>query len=122
MMGPRLGIAAMLGAVVIYGATFALSRHATQHGLTPHDITVLRFGTAGMLLLPYFLSQGWRDCAGLGWRRGLLLACMSGVPMVLLMNMGLKLAPAAHGASIQPGMVTVIGAVGSVTRFRRTSP
>jgi drug/metabolite transporter (DMT)-like permease len=117
MMGPRLGIAAMLGAVVIYGATFALSRHATQHGLTPHDITVLRFGTAGLLLLPYFLRQGWRDCAGLGWRRGLLLACMSGVPMVLLMNMGLKLAPAAHGASIQPGMVTVIGAIGSVLLF-----
>jgi drug/metabolite transporter (DMT)-like permease len=117
MMGPRLAIVAMLGAVVIYGATFPLSRHATQNGLTPHDITVLRFGTAGLLLLPYFLRQGWRDCAGLGWGRGLLLACMSGVPMVLLMNTGLRLAPAAHGASIQPGMVTVIGTVGSILLF-----
>jgi drug/metabolite transporter (DMT)-like permease len=117
MMGPRLAIVAMLGAVVIYGATFPLSRHATQNGLTPHDITVLRFGTAGLVLLPYFLRQGWRDCAGLGWGRGLLLACMSGVPMVLLMNTGLRLAPAAHGASIQPGMVTVIGAVGSILLF-----
>lgn len=116
-MGPRLAIAAMLGAVAIYGATFPLTRHATQNGLTPHDITVLRFGTAGLLLLPYFLRLGWRDCAGLGWGRGLLLACMSGVPMVLLMNTGLRLAPAAHGASIQPGMVTVIGAVGSILLF-----
>ncbi|HEX2553271.1 MAG TPA: DMT family transporter [Microvirga sp.] len=117
MMGPRLAIVAMLGAVAIYGATFPLSRHATQNGLTPHDITVLRFGTAGLILLPYFLRQGWRDCAGLGWGRGFLLACMSGVPMVLLMNTGLRLAPAAHGASIQPGMVTVIGAVGSILLF-----
>ena len=51
MMGPRLAIVAMLGAVVIYGATFPLSRHATQNGLTPHDITVLRFGTAALLLM-----------------------------------------------------------------------
>ncbi|MDQ4137189.1 MAG: DMT family transporter [Pseudomonadota bacterium] len=117
MIGPRLAIVAMLASVAIYGATFPLSRHATQNGLTPHDITVLRFGTAGLLLLPYFLRQGWRDCAGLGWRRGLLLACMSGVPMVLLMNTGLRLAPAAHGASIQPGMVTIVGAVGTIVLF-----
>jgi drug/metabolite transporter (DMT)-like permease len=37
--------------------------------------------------------------------------------MVLLMNTGLKYAPAAHGASLQPGTVTVIGAIGSILLF-----
>ena len=116
-MSPRLAILAMVGAVLIYGVTFPASRYATLHGLTPHDLTALRFGVAGVLLLPVFLRAGWRDCAGLGWGRGLLLACMSGVPMVLLMNTGLKYAPAAHGASLQPGTVTVIGAIGSILLF-----
>ncbi|HEY8565273.1 MAG TPA: DMT family transporter [Beijerinckiaceae bacterium] len=118
-----LAVAAMLGAVLIYGATFPFSRHATQHGLTPHDLTALRFLVAGLLLLPLFVRAGWRNCAGIGWGRGALIAASSGVPMVFLMNTGLSLAPAAHGASIQPGTVTVIGAVGSMILFgARPSP
>ena len=48
-------VAAMLAAAVIYGSNFALSRHATLNGLTAHDLTALRFGVAGFLLLPFFL-------------------------------------------------------------------
>ena len=114
----RLGVLAMLIAVLIYGGNFAFSRHATLNGLTPHDLAALRFGTAGLLMLPLFLRQGFATCAGIGWGRGILIAAMSGVPMVLLMNTGLSLAPAAHAAAIQPGMVTLIGVVGSVVLFR----
>jgi drug/metabolite transporter (DMT)-like permease len=42
---------------------------------------------------------------------------MSGFPMSWLMMTGLTMAPAAHGASIGPGTVTVIGAVGAVIWF-----
>jgi drug/metabolite transporter (DMT)-like permease len=112
----------MLAAVAIYGTNFAITRHATQNGLTPGDVAALRFGVAGLLLLPVFLRRGLMDCAGIGWARGLALAAMSGIPMVLLMNRGLALAPAAHGASIQPGTVTVIGAVGSAILFRVMPP
>jgi drug/metabolite transporter (DMT)-like permease len=42
---------------------------------------------------------------------------MSGFPMSFLMMQGLQYAPAAHGAAIGPGTVTVIGAVGSVLLF-----
>lgn len=112
----------MLAAVLIYGANFAITRHATQNGLTPGDLAALRFGVAGTVLLPLFVRAGIRDCAGIGWARGLALAAMSGIPMVLLMNRGLSLAPAAHGASIQPGTVTVIGAVGSAILFKAVPP
>jgi drug/metabolite transporter (DMT)-like permease len=108
----------MMTAVLIYGSNFVISRHATLNGLTPNDLTALRFGIAGLVLLPVFWRAGLRDCAGLGWRRGLLLAVMSGVPMTLLMNTGLSLAPAAHGAAIQPGIVTVMGVAGSMIMFR----
>ncbi|MFO4986945.1 hypothetical protein RCK87_24670, partial [Salmonella enterica subsp. enterica serovar 1,4,[5],12:i:-] len=57
------------------------------------------------------------DCAGLGWKRGLILAVMSGFPMSFLLMTGLTFAPAAHGAVIGPGTVTVIGIVGSVVLF-----
>ena len=113
----RLGIFAMLGAVAIYGANFAVSRHALLNGLTPDDLVALRYGIAGTLLLPFFIGRGVRDCAGVGWKRGTLLAIMSGVPRALLMNTGLALAPASHGAAIGPGTVTVIGVVGSAFLF-----
>lgn len=114
----RLAVLGMLAATIIYGGNFGLSRHATLHGISPDDLVALRFGVAGFLLLPLFVREGVADCAGVGWRRGILLAVMSGVPMALLMNRGLALAPAGHGASIQPGMVTLIGAVGSAVLFR----
>ena len=114
----RLAVVAMLAAVVIYGTNFAVVRHGTLNGLTPADIAAVRFGTGGLLLLPYFLLRGVADCAGVGWGRGLMLAAMTGAPMALLMNTGLSMAPAAHGAAIQPGTVTVVGAVGSILLFR----
>ena len=47
----------------------------------------------------------------------LWLAVTSGFPMTFLMLTGLTMAPAAHGATIGPGTVTVIGIIGSVVLF-----
>lgn len=108
---PRLGVWAMLGAMLIFGSNFAISRYAVQHGFSAYDLVFLRFALAGPMLLPVFFRAGVRDCAGLGWRRGLLLALISGAPMTLLMNVGVSLAPAAHGAALGPGTVTAVGVI-----------
>lgn len=108
---PNVALAAMLVAMLVFGANFAFSRYGIQHGLTPYDLTFLRFGPAGLLLLPVFLRMGVRGCAGLGWRRGLLLALTGGFPVTVLMSLGASLAPAAHGAALAPGTVTVVGVV-----------
>src|SRR5829696_1947731 len=108
----------MMGAVVIYGANFPLSRLATQQGLSPADLVALRYAIGGAVLLPVFLRAGAATCAGVGWGRGIALAIMSGAPMALLMNTGLKFAPAGHGAALAPGTVTVVGIVGSYLLFR----
>lgn len=113
----KLAIAAMLAAMLIYGTNFAISRHGIQNGLTPGDLTFVRFFVAAVVLLPLFLKAGWRDCAGIGWGRGLALTVMSGLPMTALMMQGLALSPAAHGAAIGPGTVTVIGAIGGWLLF-----
>ncbi len=120
----RLAYAAMTGAVLIFGANFALSRHGMQHGLTPNDMLLLRFVVAGVLLAPLVLRAGLKDAAGIGWGRALLLTVMSGLPMSGFMMVGLKYAPAAHGATIAPGTITTIGALGGWLLFgnRPTRP
>ena len=85
--------------------------------MSAHDIMAMRFGTAGLLLLPLFLRKGVASCGGVGWGRGLFLLVSSGFPMSFLMLTGLGIAPAAHGATITPGTVTIIGIFGSVVMF-----
>lgn len=105
----------MLASVLIFGSNFVVSRYAVLNGLTVHDILALRFGTAGLILLPFFLRN--RLIARVGWPRATFLVVSGGVPMSLLMLTGLSLAPAAHGATITPGTVTIIGIIGSVVMF-----
>lgn len=114
----RLAVAGMLLSVLIFGSNFVISRHAVLNGIGPHDLLALRFGTAGLLLMPLFLrAGGFANCGGVGWNRGFWLAVTSGFPMTFLMLTGLTMAPAAHGATIGPGTVTVIGIIGSVVLF-----
>jgi drug/metabolite transporter (DMT)-like permease len=113
----HLALAGMALAMLIYGSNFVISRHAVLNGLSAHDMLALRFAVAGAILLPVFWQAGVRDCAGIGWRRGLILTVMSGFPMSFLMMQGLTMAPAAHGASIGPGTVTLIGIIGGVLLF-----
>ena len=113
----HLAMAGIALAMLIYGSNFVISRHAVLNGLSAHDMLALRFAVAGAILLPVFWQAGVRDCAGIGWRRGLILTVMSGFPMSFLMMQGLTMAPAAHGASIGPGTVTLIGIIGGVLLF-----
>jgi drug/metabolite transporter (DMT)-like permease len=114
----QLAVMAMLASVTIYGANFVVSRHAVLNGFTPYDLAALRFGFAGLILLPLFVKAGgFGTCAGIGWGKGLLLAVMSGAPMSLLQMTGVSLAPAAHGATIGPGLVSVMSVVGGAWLF-----
>jgi drug/metabolite transporter (DMT)-like permease len=109
---------AMMGSVLIYGANFVIGRHAVLNGFTPYDLAALRFGGAGLLLFPLFLKAGgFTNCAGVGWQRGILLAIMSGAPMSLLQLIGVSFAPASHGATIGPGTVSLMSAIGGAILF-----
>ena len=76
--------------------------------LTPWDLAALRFGVAGAVLLPLVVRYGFRDAAGIGWRRGVVLAIAAGAPYTLILYAGLALAPAAHGAVIVTGATPLV--------------
>src|SRR5882724_12407316 len=47
-----------LAAVSIWSGWIVVARLGLQSSLTPWDIAALRFGVAGLLLLPYLLKKG----------------------------------------------------------------
>jgi drug/metabolite transporter (DMT)-like permease len=78
--------------------------------LNAWDVTVLRFGTAGLILLPIFMRT---RLGSLRWPRALLLACGAGAPYVLLTAGGLAFAPAGHMGVITPSCMLLFSTIGS---------
>ncbi len=74
------------------------------------DVTALRFGVAGLVLLPLFLRRGLN---GLRIGRALLLACGAGAPYVLLTAGGLAFAPAGHMGVMTPSCMLLCSTLGS---------
>ena len=93
-----------LAAVGIWASWVVAVRLGLKTSLKPWDITAIRFGVAGLILLPYLLRKGLavKPLGGLG-----LAAIMvgGGAPMVLLSYGGLLFAPAAHAASLYTALI-----------------
>lgn len=89
-------------AAVIWAGYSVLARLGVKAGLSPGDMSLLRFAPGALLTLPLLWRWGWRNLAGIGWGRGLLLAALAGPGFSLLFMSGFTLAPLAHGAVIAP--------------------
>jgi drug/metabolite transporter (DMT)-like permease len=96
------GLAWGLLAAIIWSAYSVLARQAVKAGLSPTDLTLLRFLPGGLLLAVWLWRRGLRDLGGLGWRRGLVLAMLAGPGFSLLIMGGFVYAPLAHGVVIAP--------------------
>src|SRR5262249_16945671 len=77
--------------------------------LTPWDIAALRFGVAGLLMLPLVIVKGIA-LDRLGWG-GLASIVLGGAAPVFLANTGLLFAPAAHAGALFPGVMPVMVAL-----------
>lgn len=106
-----LGVVAGLGCVLIWGGQSVITRQAVQQGLTPADITVLRFVVAGVVLLPIALRMRPPLAGRLGWARTLLFSVLVGAPYSLLIVGGLTMAPAVHQAVIGPASIPLFAAI-----------
>jgi len=93
-----------LSAVCIWAAFIVVSRLGVSTSLTPWDVAAIRFVVAGVCLLPYLLKRGLA-LDRLGWIGVAAIAIGCGAPMVLLVNAGLLVAPAAHGGALFPGVM-----------------
>lgn len=102
-----------LGAVCIWSGWIVVARLGLQSSLTPWDIAALRFGVAGLLLLPYVLNKGLA-LERLGWI-GLAAIVLGGGAPVLLANAGLLFAPAAHAGALFPGVMPLAVAILAAT-------
>src|SRR5258707_826673 len=98
-----------LAAVSIWSGWIVVARLGLRTSLTPWDIAALRFGVAGLLLLPYVVGKGLA-LARLGWIGVAALVLGGGAP-VLLANAGLMFAPAAHAGALFPGVMPLMVAV-----------
>ncbi len=102
------GYAAAFLAFLIFGSSFSMAKLGTERGLTKSDITALRFGVAGLVLLPVLWRQG---LGGPGWWRSLSLVSLFGAPYFLITMFGMRFAPALHVVILNPG-ATSVGATG----------
>jgi drug/metabolite transporter (DMT)-like permease len=110
---PRIaiGIVAGLLGILIYAGQFVITRWSIQRTLTLWDVAALRFAVAGTLMLPLLMRYGFRDAAGIGWRRAIVVGITVGAPYTLVLFAGLTLAPAAHGAVIISGGTPIMSAL-----------
>src|SRR5262245_63124913 len=87
-------------ASAIWTVYSGLARLGIKSGLSPMDMTLLRFTPGALVMLPFVWRWGLRDLGGIGWVRGVVLAALSGPMFSLLMMTGFAHAPLAHGAVI----------------------
>ena len=111
---PRLspvatGLAWGMLAAAIWTVYSVLARLGIKSGLSPLDMTLLRFTPGALVMLPFVWRWGWRGLGGIGWRRGAVLAALSGPMFSLLMMTGFAYAPLAHGAVIAPACQMLAG-------------
>lgn len=94
-------------AVLIWGGYLAMARAGVVGGITAADFTLIRYGTAGLVMLPWLLRHQPQTMAGMGWGRAAALTLTAGPLFILLGVGGYAFAPLAHGAVAQPAAVVV---------------
>src|SRR5262249_57341149 len=92
------------------GVFIAVPRQGWTTSLPPGEGAAIRFSVGGSLLMPYLLRRGLAFDR-LGWTglAAIIMGC--GAPMVLLVNVGLLFAPAAHGGALFPGVMPLMVAI-----------
>ncbi len=99
-----------LAAVCIWASWIVAVRLGIKTSLQPWDIVAIRFGVAGVILLPVLLSKGLA-LDKLGWMGVTVIVMGGGAPMVLVSYGGLLFAPAAHAASLYTALIPLYVAI-----------
>jgi drug/metabolite transporter (DMT)-like permease len=99
-----------VAAVSIWAGWMAVTRMGVTTTLTAWDIAALRFGLAGLVLLPVVWGKGLA-LNTLGWPRLVLLVSGAGAPYALVAAQGLRFASAADAGALIPGMMPLFVAL-----------
>jgi len=113
------GCALALVAVAIWSGWLVITRVAVTSTFSAEDLAALRFGSAGLILLPVVWKRGFA-LDRLGWRGLALIATCAGAPYVLLVSHGLRLATAAEAGVLVPGTIPLfVALISSFTLHER---
>jgi drug/metabolite transporter (DMT)-like permease len=97
-----IGIACALAVVVLWSSFLVLSRYGATGVLTPFDLAALRFGVAGIIMLPVLVRNGF---GGLRPGQVAAITLSAGPAFALFAYGGFTLAPTAHGGVLITGML-----------------
>jgi drug/metabolite transporter (DMT)-like permease len=111
------GCALGLLAVVIWSGWLVITRVAVTTTLSAEDLSALRFGSGGLILLPVVWQRGFA-LDRLGWRGLALIVICAGAPYVLLVSHGLRVATAAEAGVLVPGTIPLFVALLSTFTVR----
>ena len=101
---PVRGIAWGVAAVLAWALYNVGAKLGVAQGFQSQDLTLMRYGVAGLLMLPLILRSG---LGSLGWGRGLMLTLCVGPLFGLVVNTGFVLAPLAHGVVLPPAATMI---------------
>ena len=101
---PVRGIAWGVLAVLAWAVYNVGAKVGAAQGFRAPDLTVLRFGVAGLIMLPMLLRMGLRDLGGLGWPRGLALLLAAGPLFGLCVEHRLRPGPAGAWGGARAGL------------------
>lgn len=100
-----------LAVALVWGAQPVVATFGYRAGMSALDLTLLRFATSGLIMLPLFLRIGVAKAGGLGWPRALLLILLAGPLYNMVLIGGLTWAPASHSSLIYPACTPVFTAL-----------
>ena len=106
-----LGVLCGAGSALFWAFGFVAARHGVLVGMSPLVLSLHRFVWPGLALLPLVATQGVGDLGGLGWRRGIALTLVGGLPLALWSYSGYLYVPLGHGTIIQPSCAAVGGLI-----------
>jgi drug/metabolite transporter (DMT)-like permease len=113
------GAARGLAAASIWASWSALTRFAVTTSFDPWDVALLRYGAAGVLLLPVVVRRGLA-LDRLGWPGLTVLVAGAGAPYALVAAGALRLAPAAELSALNPGCIPLFVAAIAFAFVRET--
>jgi drug/metabolite transporter (DMT)-like permease len=113
------GAACGLAAASIWASWSALTRFAVTTSFDPWDVALLRYGAAGVLLLPVVVRRGLA-LDRLGWLGLGVLIAGAGAPYALVAAGALRLAPAAELSVLNPGCIPLFVAALAFAFVRET--
>lgn len=109
----KTGICWGMGAAAIWSGWWVMTRLSVTTGLAGPDLAALRFGVAGIALLPV-LWRGRRELAGVPLHLLLVMTAGAGAPYALVAATALRFASAGNGGALTLGLLPMFTAILSV--------